>query len=102
MRTSSESDLEPPVTMIHGYASEQCLRKTLTRIKIQQQEELEAQKAKAALEAAQNSEEDAEDDAEDEMKMSESKADISTFQEDMDSIADFLVNDATLFTTKLL
>lgn len=34
--------------------------------------------------------------------MSESKADISTFQEDMDSVTDFLVADSTLFTTKLL
>lgn len=34
--------------------------------------------------------------------MSESKADVSTFQEDLDIICDFLVADSTLFTTKLL
>mgnify|MGYP006950274007 CR=1 FL=1 len=34
--------------------------------------------------------------------MSESKAEISTFQEDMETICDFLVSDSTLFTTKLL
>lgn len=34
VRTNSEDDLEPPVTLIHGAHSEQCLRKTLTRIKV--------------------------------------------------------------------
>lgn len=34
--------------------------------------------------------------------MSESKAEISTFQEDMETICDFMVSDATAFTTKLL
>lgn len=34
--------------------------------------------------------------------MSESKAEISTFQEDMETICDFMVSDSTLFTTKLL
>jgi len=32
----------------------------------------------------------------------ESKEEISTFQEDMETIADFLVSDATPFTTKLV
>ena len=36
------------------------------------------------------------------MNMSESKAEISTFQEDMETICDFMVSDATAFTTKLL
>lgn len=65
------------------------------RIKIQQQEELEAQKALAA-------EEDGLSEPEEDMKMSESKAEVSTFQEDMDCICDFMVADCTLFTTKLL
>ena len=34
--------------------------------------------------------------------MEESKEEVSTFQEDMDTIADFLVSDSTPFTTKLL
>ena len=32
----------------------------------------------------------------------DSKEEISTFQEDMETIADFLVSDATPFTTKLI
>jgi hypothetical protein len=34
--------------------------------------------------------------------LSESKAEISTFQEDMETICDFMVSDCTPFTTKLL
>lgn len=42
MRTASEQDEEPPVTLIHGAETEFTLRKTLLRIKIDQQEALEA------------------------------------------------------------
>jgi hypothetical protein len=41
-RTNTEQDEEPPVTLIHGADSEVTLRKTLLRIKIDQQEALEA------------------------------------------------------------
>ena len=47
----------------------------------------------------QESESEEEDDMDD---LEESKEEISTFQEDMDTIADFLVSDSTPFTTKLL
>jgi len=40
-RTNTEQDDEPPVTLIHGNETEQTLRKTLLRIKIDQQEALE-------------------------------------------------------------
>ena len=66
------------------------------RIKVEQAEELERMKQKA-LEAEEESEE--EDDIGD---LEESKEEISTFQEDMENIADFLVSDSTPFTTKLL
>lgn len=42
VRTNTEQDQEPPVTLIHGSESESTLRKTLLRIKIDQQEALEA------------------------------------------------------------
>lgn len=64
LRTNTENDLEPPVTLIHGVNSEQCLRKTLTRIKIQQKEEMEAAAALAAKEAAERGEEENEEDEE--------------------------------------
>ena len=35
-------------------------------------------------------------------EIEESKEEISTFQEDMETIADFLVSDATAFTTKIV
>jgi len=47
----------------------------------------------------QEEESEPEDDIGD---LEESKEEISTFQEDMDTIADFLVSDSTAFTTKLL
>jgi len=83
------------VTLIHGHESEQTLRKTLLRIKIDQQEALDALKAKQAAEAGES-------EAEADINLSESKAEISTFQEDLDTICDFLVSDCTAFTTRLL
>jgi hypothetical protein len=65
------------------------------RIKIEQQEALDEQRARQAAEAGESEEQD-------EVEEGESKADISTFQEDMESIADFLVSDSSAFTTKLL
>jgi hypothetical protein len=41
LRTETDQDEEPPVTLIHGYNTEQTLRKTLMRIKIEQQEALD-------------------------------------------------------------
>ena len=95
VRTTSDQDQEPPVTLIHGSESEQTLRKTLLRIKIDEQEALEALKAKQAAEAGES-------EAEQDVNLSESKAEISTFQEDMETICDFLVSDCTAFTTRLI
>ena len=83
------------MTLIHGFNTEQTLRKTLMRIKIEQQEALEEQRARQAAEAGESEQEE-------DIAVSESKADISTFQEDMETITDFLVSDSTPFTTKLL
>lgn len=41
VRTNTEQDEEPPVTLFHGSETEQTLRKTLLRIKIDQQEAAE-------------------------------------------------------------
>ena len=96
IRMHSDQHQEPPVTLIHGFETEMTLRETLMRIKVEQAEELE-RKQKALMEQEEESEE--EDDMDD---LEESKEEISTFQEDMDTIADFLVSDSTPFTTKLL
>lgn len=66
------------------------------RIKVEQAEELERMKQKAL---EQEEESEPEEDIGD---LEESKEEISTFQEDMDTIADFLVSDSTPFTTRLL
>ena len=84
------------MTLIHGHETEVTLRETLMRIKVEQAEELERMKQKALEQEEESEEEDDMDDLE------ESKEEISTFQEDMDTIADFLVADSTPFTTKLL
>lgn len=84
------------MTLIHGAETEATLRQTLMRIKVEQQEAFELAKQKAA-EAGEFSEEE-----EDMADLEESKEEISTFQEDMETICDFLVTDATPFTTKML
>lgn len=96
IRMHSDQHQEPPVTLIHGFETEVTLRETLMRIKVEQAEELERMKQKAL---EQEEESEPEDDIGD---LEESKEEISTFQEDMDTIADFLVSDSTPFTTKLL
>lgn len=96
LRMHSDQHQEPPVTLIHGFETEMTLRETLMRIKVEQAEELERMKQKA-LEQEEESEPE-----EDMGDLEESKEEISTFQEDMDTIADFLVSDSTAFTTKLL
>ena len=72
------------------------LRETLMRIKVEQQEEMERMKQK---QLEQEEESEVEDDIGD---LEESSEKVSTFDEDMDTIADFLVSDSTPFTTKLL
>ena len=99
MRTKTEQHAEPPVTLIHGMETEVTLRETLLRIKVEQQEEAEA-KARAAAEHV--TEESQMEETEDQGGDDDSKEEISTFQEDMETIADFLVSDATPFTTKLI
>jgi len=79
---------------MHGPETEVCLRESLFRIKQDQQAEAEAAK-KRALEAdsdAQESENLGDDESKEE----------TTLQEDMESITDFLINDPSGFTTKLL
>ena len=98
VRCKTETHPEPPVTLIHGMETEQTLRETLLRIKVEQQEEADA-KAKAAAEHVTEESQVEETEQED---LEESKEEISTFQEDMETIADFLVSDATPFTTKLM
>lgn len=44
VRMHSNDDQEPPVTLIHGVETEQTLRETLMRIKVEQQEEMERMK----------------------------------------------------------
>ena len=77
VRTQTEGHQEPPVTLIHGMETEQTLRETLLRIKVEQQEEAEA-KARAAAEHV--SESDAVDDGTEEQQEDlESKEEVSTF-----------------------
>ena len=96
MRNQTDIDSEPPVTLLHGDDTEKTVREAIIRIKIDQQEEMEAEKLRLQQEGADEEESDNMDD------LAESRADLSTFAEDMDNIADFQVFRATPFTTKLL
>lgn len=91
--------MEPPVVCIHGIATEKCLRQTLTHIKVDQKAEAERVKARAAAKAANNSDEEEEEEVAD---LEETDDKHSTFEEDIDSLADFIVSKSTPFSTKLL
>lgn len=103
VRTQTNEDPDPPVTLLHGQETEKILRATLMRIKIEQQEALDAKK-RAAEEAQAIEEEDEEgmddDDAMDLADESEEK--ISTFQEDLDIITDFSCFTSSEFTSKVM
>lgn len=47
MRTRTNDDEEPPVTLLHGQETEKVLRQSLMRIKIEQQEALDAKRRAA-------------------------------------------------------
>ena len=102
LRTKTNDHLEPPVTLLHGVDTEQLLRNTLMRIKVEQQEALEAKKR--ALEEAANQKNDEEEEdmnmEEEDLDMGEeSEEKISTFQEDLVIITDFSCFACSEFTT---
>ncbi len=74
-RIRTQNDDEPPVTLMHGGETETILRHSLMRIKVEQQEALEALKKKAAEEGEEIEEE------EDNLTMTneESKEEAATF-----------------------
>jgi len=88
-RARTQNDDEPPVTLLHGAETEQVLRHSLMRIRVEQQEEEEERRRKAR-EAGEEVE-----DEEDQITMTndESRDEVSTFQQDMHLIADFLCFD---------
>jgi hypothetical protein len=60
MRTRTDEHEDPPITLLHGKETEQVLRTTLMRIKVEQEEAAEANRR--AKEAAANNQEDDSDD----------------------------------------
>lgn len=103
VRTRTNEHEDPPVTLLHGQHTEKILRDTLTRIKVEQQEALEAKKR--ALEDHQAKEEDEDEDMieDDNMDLAdESEEKISTFQEDLEIITDFSCFSSSEFTTKIM
>jgi hypothetical protein len=102
MRTRTHEDEEPPVTLLHGQETEKLLRHTLMRIKVEQQEALEA-KRKAAEEQDHDNDEDEGMQEEENMDLGdESEEKITTFQEDLEIITDFKVFYGCQFTIKLM
>jgi hypothetical protein len=78
-RTNTNDDPDPPVTLLHGQETEKILRATLMRIKIEQQEALEAKK-RAIEEHLAQEEEDEDENEDDAMDLAdESEEKISTF-----------------------
>lgn len=79
LRTRTNEHQEPPVTLLHGQETEQVLRNTLMRIKIEQQEALDAKK-RAAEEKVEDEDEEIGMEEEDAMDLAdESEEKISTF-----------------------
>ncbi len=58
MRIRTQNDEDPPITLLHGNETETVLRHSLMRLKVEQQEALEAQKRKAIEEGEEIEEEE--------------------------------------------
>ena len=104
MRNVTQNKEEPPVTLLHGDETEKLLRITLMRIKIEQQEAVEAAARAKEERAAYQEDEDSDDmQKESEMEMqSESEDKMTTFDEDLEIVTDFGVFDSSDFTTKVM
>jgi hypothetical protein len=89
---------------LHGDETEKLLRITLMRIKIEQQEAVEAAARAKEERAAYQEDEDSDDmQKESEMEMqSESEDKMTTFDEDLEIVTDFGVFDSSDFTTKVM
>ena len=102
MRQATNEDEEPPITLLHGNETEKLLRQTLMRIKVEQQEAIEAA-IRAKEQKANMEEEESEDMAAEEMDMDdESEEKMTTFDEDMETITDFTCFSCSEFTTKVM
>lgn len=104
MRNVTQNKEEPPVTLLHGDETEKLLRITLMRIKIEQQEAVEAAARAKEERAAYQEDEDSDDmQKESEMDMqSESEDKMTTFDEDLEIVTDFGVFGSSDFTTKVM
>lgn len=101
MRRRSNEDEEPPVTLLHGQDTEKLLRQTLLRIKIDEQEALDAKKR--ALEEQVPEEEDEMEMEDEGMDLGdESEEKLTTFKEDLHIITDLSCFSSTDFTTKVM
>ena len=98
-RRRTQSDEEPPITLLHGLETEKLLRQALLLIKDDETKAFE-QKQREAL---QKAEEDEGEEEEEGMDMDdESEEKLTTFQQDLDMITDFKIFDSTEFTTKVM
>jgi hypothetical protein len=103
MRTRTNDDEEPPVTLLHGQETEKVLRQSLMRIKIEQQEALDAKRRAAEEQQAQEEEDEDEMEDNDDMDLAdETEEKITTFQEDLDIITDFSCFTSSEFTSKIM
>ena len=104
VRTKTNEHEDPPVTLLHGQQTEKLLRDTLQRIKIEQQQALEAKKRAAEDNQGQDEGSDLDMGGDDDnMDLAdESEEKISTFQEDLDIITDFSCFTSSEFTTKIM
>ena len=103
VRTKTNEHEDPPVTLLHGQQTEKLLRDTLQRIKIEQQQALEAKKRAAEDHQAQDEASEMDMGEDDNMDLAdESEEKISTFQEDLDIITDFSCFTSSDFTTKIM
>lgn len=99
-RRRTQTDEEPPITLLHGHETERLLRQALLLIKDDETKAFE-QKQREALQKAQ---EDGEAEEEEEgMDMDdESEEKLTTFQQDLDMITDYKIFESTEFTTKVM
>lgn len=102
MRRRTNEDEEPPVTLLHGQQTEKLLRETLLRIKIDEQEALDAKKRALEEQVQEEEEEDLEEEDQGMDLGDESEEKLTTFQEDLTIITDLSCFSSSEFTTKIM
>ena len=99
LREQSANDPEPPITLLHGTETEQVVKSSLLRVKVEEAERLEEQKRIAREEGGEDMDEQEDNQTN---NLDESREDAGSLQQDMSSISDFFCFDCPQFTMRIM